>query len=199
MSVAGAAARREPADREPVWWIGIRLLDAFVRVAIRLRVTGLEHIPASGPAVVGANHVSYPDPVVLVVRAHRRGRTMRFLGVRAAFDRPLSGWWIRAGRHIPVGSGAEAIVAIRQARAALARGDLVLLYPEGTIPGPESVAAAKGGAGLLALSSGVPTIPVRTSGLERGPRPWWRRRRATAVAAPITAGCSLRPVRSKPR
>ncbi len=178
-----APARAEP---EPVWWIGIRLLEVFVRLTVRLRITGLERIPASGPALVVANHVSYLDPVVLVVLAHRRGRRMRFLGVREVFDRPVIGWVLRAGRHIPVGDGAERMVAIRQAGAALARGDLVLVYPEGTIPAAGPAAAAKGGAGLLALRMHVPVIPVATAGLERGAGRWWRRRVATVVVgAPV--------------
>lgn len=173
-------------DREPIWWVGLRLLDGFVRVATRLRISGLEHLPAAGPAIVVANHVSHADPVVLIVVGHRRGRKMRFLGYREAFERPVSGWVIRAGRHIPIGPGAEAVLAIRQAKAALGRADIVLIYPEGTIPGAEPVRAAKGGAGLLALTSGVPVIPVATHGLERGAARWWRRPRVhVVVGAPV--------------
>jgi 1-acyl-sn-glycerol-3-phosphate acyltransferase len=187
------------SSREPVWWIGIRLLACFVRLAVRLGVTGLQHIPASGPAIVVANHVSYLDPVVLVVLAHRRRRKMRFLGSREAFERPVTGWWIRAGRNIPVGAGNEGMVAIRQAKAALARGDLVLIYPEGTIPGAEPVSTAKGGAGLLALTCGAPVIPVATAGLERGAQPWWRRRRASAVIGPPIDLSDLGPVAGRRR
>lgn len=170
---------------EPVWIVTIRALDLFVRIATRLRVTGLEHIPTTGPALIVANHVSFLDPVVLVVLGHRAARRRtRFIGVRAAFEHPISGFFIRAGRHIPVGeTAAERMLTIRQARAALDRGDLVLIYPEGTIAAG-SGSEAKGGAGLLAVSSGVPIIPIATRGLERGSAPWWRRRRASAVIGP---------------
>ncbi|MDP9239413.1 MAG: 1-acyl-sn-glycerol-3-phosphate acyltransferase [Actinomycetota bacterium] len=178
---AHSGAAVEELGREPLWWIAIRVLDGFVRLAVRLPISGLSNIPASGPAIVVANHVSYLDPLVLIVLAHRRGRKMRFLGSREAFERPVSGWWIRAGHHIPVGAGGEGTQAIRQAKAALDRGDLVMVYPEGTIPGAEPVQSAKGAAGLLALTCRVPVIPVATTGLERGPAPWWRRRRASAV------------------
>lgn len=174
---------------EPVWAVGIRMLAAFVRVATRTKVTGLANLPPRGPAIVVANHVSYLDPVVLVVLAHRRGRKMRILGSREAFERPVSGWWIRAGRHIPVGPGADGLLAIRLATAALDRGDLVLIYPEGTIPGVEPVRAARGGAGLLALSSGVPVIPVASAGLERGAARWWQRRQVRVVVGlPVDLG-----------
>lgn len=182
--MSGTSAQR-PA-LEPVWWLGIRLLSLFVRLVTPLRVVGLENLPASGPAVVVANHVSYLDPIVLVVVAHRRGRKMRFLGVREVFDRPVVGRLLRIARHIPVGDGPDAMLAIRQARSALARGDLVLIYPEGTIPGTAPVTAAKGGAGLLALSTGVPVVPIATRGLERRPGRSCRRRRVAArVGSPV--------------
>lgn len=180
--MSGPAAQRPAA--EPVWWVGIRLLSLFVRVVTPLRIVGLENLPVSGPAVVVANHVSYLDPIVLVVVAHRRGRKMRFLGVREVFERPVVGRLLRIGRHIPVGYGPEAMLAIRQARAALARGDLVLIYPEGTIPGSAPVTAAKGGAGLLALSTGVPVVPIATRGLERRPGRSCRRRRVGVRVGP---------------
>lgn len=167
-----------------VWRLGIRVLDAFVRLAVRLTVTGLDNLPASGPAIVVANHVSYLDPVVLLVLAHRRGRRLRALAVREAFARPVVGWFLRIGRQIPVGSGAQGTVALRAARQALARGDLVLVYPEGTIA-VERTVVARGGAGLLALSGGVPVIPVRTRGLERGSPRAWRRRAYAVIGRPI--------------
>lgn len=171
--------------REPVWAVSIRALDLFVRVTTRLRVIGLHHIPREGAALLVANHVSYLDPVVLVVLGHRAARRRtRFVGVREAFDRPLTGWFLRAGKHIPVGAGVERMLTIRMARAALDRGDLVLIYPEGTIPAAGAAAEAKGGAGLLALSSGVPVVPIGTRGLERGAAPWWRRRRASVTIGP---------------
>jgi 1-acyl-sn-glycerol-3-phosphate acyltransferase len=168
-----------------VWAVAIRGLDLYVRLATRLTVRGLDHIPRSGPALLVANHVSYLDPVVLVVVGHRAGRRKtRFVGYREAFEKPVTGWFLRAGRHIPVREGTERVLTIRQARAALDRGDLVLIYPEGTIATAGAVTEAKGGAGLLALSAGVPVIPIATAGLERGAAPWWRRRRATVTVGP---------------
>jgi 1-acyl-sn-glycerol-3-phosphate acyltransferase len=51
---------------------------------------------------------------------------------------------------------------------------------------PHAAGPDQGGAGLLALTSGVPVIPIRTWGLERGGAPWWHRRRVTvAVGSPV--------------
>jgi len=196
---AAPDAAAEGLGREPVWWIAIRMLEGFVRLAVPLRTVGLSNIPASGPALIVANHVSYLDPIVLVVLAHRRGRKMRFLGSRAAFERPVSGWWIRAGHHIPVGGRGEGKQAIRLAKEALDRGDLVLVYPEGTIPRAGPVQSAKSASGLLALTCRVPVIPIATAGLERGTAPWWRRRRASAVVGTAVDLSDLGPVTGRGR
>ncbi len=173
------------ARREPVWWLSVRVLDAVVRMLVDVRVVGAERIPGSGPALLAANHVSHLDPVVLLVMAHRAGRKLRFLAVREAFDKPVAGWFFRAGRHIPVGSGANGLAAVRLAREALAAGELVGVYPEGTIPRDAEIAAAKAGAGLLATTSGVPVLPVATRGLERGAARWRRRRAIVVVGDPV--------------
>lgn len=182
--VAGTR-HRAASGPEPVWVVVIRLLDGFVRLGLRVRIAGLENIPRSGPALLVANHVSYLDPVVLIVVGHRAGRRTRFLAVQEAFERPGSGFIVRAGRHIPIGpSAAERMLAIRQARYVLRRGEVVLIYPEGTITTGNEQRDAQGGAGLLAMTSGVPVIPMRTWGLERGASPWWRRRRAAVAIGP---------------
>lgn len=172
-------------DVEPVWLVGIRVLDGYVRAALRLEITGLEHLPRSGPALLVANHVSYLDPVVLIVVGHRAGRRVRVLGVQEAFERPGSGFFIRAGRHIPISADpADRLVAVRRARDALRREEAVLIYPEGAIASAAEQRAARGGAGLLAVTSGAPVIPIRTWGLERGAAPWWHRRRTSVVIGP---------------
>lgn len=182
---AGSTDAAAGSDFEPVWVVVVGLLDGYVRLGLRLRVSGLEHIPRSGPALLVANHVSYLDPVVLIVVGQRAGRRARFLGVQEAFDRPGSGHILRAGRHIPIGEEpAERMLALRRAREVLRRGEVVLIYPEGTISGGEERRPAHGGAGLLAVTAGVPVIPIRTWGLERGAAPWWHRRRAAVSIGP---------------
>lgn len=172
-----------------VWWVCVRALDLAVRALGPVTVTGAEHVPARGAALLAANHVSAVDPVVLLVVAHRRGRKVRILAVQEAHDHRLVGWLLRAGRHIPVVQGAPSRAPLQAAERALRAGELVLVYPEGTIPEPDAELAAKGGIGLLALRAGVPVVPLRSRGLERDAvRRWrpWRRLRATVVIGPPT-------------
>jgi 1-acyl-sn-glycerol-3-phosphate acyltransferase len=178
---------------EPVWVVGVRVLDGYVRAYCQLSITGLDHIPRSGPALLVANHVSYLDPIVLLVVGHRAGRRTRFLAVQEAFTRPGSGYFLRVGRHIPTGEGtAERTLALRRARDALNRGEVVVIYPEGTITRNGERRAAQGGVGLLALISRAPVIPIRTWGLERGTAPWWHRRRVqVAIGPPVDLAPAL--------
>jgi 1-acyl-sn-glycerol-3-phosphate acyltransferase len=159
--------------------------DEFARP--RLEVHGVGNLPRRGPVLLAANHVSYLDPCVLAAVAHRAGRRIRFLALADLFSKPGLGWLLREGRMIPVhrGRGAEAMV--RAARNALAAGEAVLVYPEGTIPAPGQRVEAQRGAGLLALATSAPVVPVGSWGLERRgrKRPPLRRRAAVVFGAPL--------------
>lgn len=180
-----------PYDGGPaaVWWVSVRVLDLAVRLLGSVTVTGREHLPASGGALLAANHVSALDPVVLLVVGHRSGRKVRFLGVQEVHDHPVVGWFVRAGRHIPVVQGSPSRAPLIAAEQALRAGELVLVYPEGTIPQEGARLAAKGGVGLIALRAGVPVVPVRSRGLERaavrGWRPWRRLHASVSIGAPV--------------
>jgi 1-acyl-sn-glycerol-3-phosphate acyltransferase len=173
-----------------VWAVCIRVLDLALRVLGSVATTGAEHLPRSGPALLAANHVSHLDPVVLLLVAHRCGRKVRIMGVQEVHDHPIVGRFVRAGRHIPVVQGSPSRAPLLAAEQALAAGELVLVYPEGTIPEPGAEVAAKGGVGLLTLRAGVPVVPIRSRGLERGAladwRPWRRLRASVHIGPPVT-------------
>ncbi len=172
-----------------VWAVCVRAVDLAVRLLGTVRITGAEHVPRTGAALLAANHVSHLDPVVLLVVAHRCGRKVRIMGVRDVHDHPLVGRFVRAGRHIPVVQGSPSRAPLLAAETALAAGELVLVYPEGTIPEAGAQVAAKGGVGLLTSRAGVPVVPLRSRGLERGAltgwRPWRRLRATVAVGPPV--------------
>jgi len=172
-----------------VWAVCVRVLDLALRLLGTVRIDGAEHVPRSGGALLAANHVSHLDPVVLLLVAHRCGRKVRIMGVQEVHDRPLVGRFVRAGRHIPVVQGAPSRAPLRAAEEALAAGELVLVYPEGTIPEPHGVVAAKGGIGLLTSRAGVPVVPLRSRGLERGAlarwRPWRRLSASVRIGPPV--------------
>lgn len=146
-----------------------------------------ERLPAGGALLV-ANHVSWLDPIVLLVAVHRIGRRrLRFVALPSMFDAPVSGWFLRKGRHIPARTGNGARTTLKDAVGALREGELVLLYPEGAIPRAGQLLPAQPGVGIIAERAGVPVVPVATRGFERRRR-WYagRRHGVLVIGEPVT-------------
>jgi 1-acyl-sn-glycerol-3-phosphate acyltransferase len=157
----------------------VRLALLVLRVlGFRVELRGVEHLPASGGAVLAINHVSYFDFVFAGLAAHHRGRLVRFLAKREVFDQPLVGRAMAAMGHVPVDRRAGA-AAYRHAVAALEAGELVGVFPEATISRSFVPRELKSGAARMALEAQVPLLPVVTWGGQRvwtaGRRPSLRR------------------------
>ena len=105
------------------------LIEALFRVLFTYDCLGKENLPASGPAVVAANHPSYLDPVLLSLQVRR---PIRFMAWDALFRVPLLGALIRTFGAFPVdtrrGKGRE---AYERAKALVLSGEVVGLFPEG--------------------------------------------------------------------
>src|SRR5262249_44672860 len=97
-------------------------------------VSGTEHIPSSGPALLCGNHRSYFDPCAVGVALAKAGRTARFLGKKEVFDAPVVGPVARAFGGIRVERGTGSDEPLREAAAALEAGQVVAIMPQGTIP-----------------------------------------------------------------
>ncbi len=177
------------APSEPEWIYPAAAVAAslMVRVTMRLRVFGAEHVPSQGPALLIANHVSHFDPLVLAVVAHRVGRQVRVVAVQELFEKPALGALVQALHWIPVeyDRGAE---VVSRAEKALAKGDLVLIFPEGTIPAAGATVLARPGAAAISIRAQVPVIPIACNGLGRPVRGqlWPRRRVTVRIGQPIS-------------
>jgi putative phosphoserine phosphatase/1-acylglycerol-3-phosphate O-acyltransferase len=138
---------------------------------VRFRIFGANRIPASGPAIIVANHRSYFDPIAIGMTLARRGRPVRFLGKKEVFDAPIVGDFARAMGGIRVDRGTGSDEPLHEASDALAAGDMVAIMPQGTIPrgreffNPEL--KGRWGAMRLAHESGAPVIPIGLWGTER--------------------------------
>jgi 1-acyl-sn-glycerol-3-phosphate acyltransferase len=138
-----------------------------VRTWFRLREEGLEHIPRTGPAIVACNHLSYLDPLTNASAVMHAGRRPRFLAKSELFHIPVVGLAFRGAKQIPVqrGSG-DATTALLAAQRALAEGEVVVIYPEGTVTtrADHLPMRAKSGVVRLSLASGVPITPLASWG-----------------------------------
>jgi 1-acyl-sn-glycerol-3-phosphate acyltransferase len=138
-----------------------------VRAWFRLRYEGLEHIPRSGPAIVACNHISYLDPLTNAAVVTKAGRRPRFLAKEELFRVPIIGAAMRGARQIPVArASGDATEALRAARRSLDEGEVVLIYPEGTVTRRPDHLPMRGktGAVRLALASGVHITPLASWG-----------------------------------
>jgi putative phosphoserine phosphatase / 1-acylglycerol-3-phosphate O-acyltransferase len=172
--VVMAAARRWPTLLPMVGLELQRLAMAFTRPELvpyaDIEIIGTEHIPATGPVIVVANHRSYFDPTVMAMVFAKAGRTARFLGKKEVFDAPVLGLIAKAMGGIRVDRGTGSDEPLKAAVEALHGGELVALMPEGTIPrGPaffDPELKGRYGAARLAQLTGAPVIPVGLWGTE---------------------------------
>lgn len=141
----------------------------------RLHVSGAEHVPERGAAVVVANHKSFLDPVFLVLATRR---TLRYMA-KAELFRPPLGWLLVRVGAFPVRRGEADADALATARAILDGGGVVVVFPEGTrVDERDALGSPHHGAGRLARATGAPIVPTAirgTSHLWLGPIPKPRR------------------------
>jgi 1-acyl-sn-glycerol-3-phosphate acyltransferase len=133
----------------------------------RWRFEDLELIPASGPAIIACNHISYMDPLSNAYAVHRAGRRPRFLAKEDLFHIPLVGRALTGAGQIPIdrGSGDHA-TPLRRMMKALSEDQVVVIYPEGTVTKrPDHLPMdGKTGAVRLSLATGVPITPLASWG-----------------------------------
>jgi 1-acyl-sn-glycerol-3-phosphate acyltransferase len=150
----------------------VRLLAIVVlRIWFRFRVTGREHLPAEGSAIVAPNHKNFLDAFFVGIATLRR---VRYMAKVELFRGPLGALLLRLGAF-PVRRGDADAEALETARVILDAGGLVVVFPEGTrVEEPDALGSPHHGAGRLALDTGAPIIPAAitgTSHLWRGALP----------------------------
>jgi len=138
---------------------------------VNLVVEGVQLIPREGPVILAANHRSYLDPVVLTAVAFRRGRKPRYLGKKEVFDAPVAGQLMRALGQIRVDRGTGDVSPLKAAVEALASGEAIGVFPQGTIPRGlalyEPGLRGRTGVARLALASQAPVVPIALWGTEK--------------------------------
>lgn len=176
---------RERGVNRVVYGIARALLVPFFRVYLRLERIGSEHLPSTGPVLVAANHRSFLDPFVIGAVARR---PIYYVAKRELFVNPLQAWLLNALGAFPVDRGAGDEEALATARAILARGDCVVIFPEGTRVRGGPLGAPRRGVGRLALETGARVVPVAVIGTERVRRGWRIRPRKVRVRCGAALG-----------
>jgi len=154
--------RAKAADAS--WWQRLvhRFLGLLARVFYRIDARGVAaRIPREGPVLLIANHTAYTDPLILLAVSPR---PIRFLSAARFQGKPLMGRLLRLGGVVPV-SAEAARPAIEAAAAALERGEVVCIFPEGRLTRDGTLQPLRRGFSVVARRAGAGVVPVYLDGL----------------------------------
>lgn len=148
-----------------------RAIKSTVATVLRIQgarfyVHGLENVPAEGPAIVAGNHIGYYDFISGALPGLLRGRRpTRYMAKKELFDHWLMGPVSRAVGHVEVDRALGAS-SIDEAVKRLREGELIGIFPEGTLSETLELTRFKTGAARIAQASAAPLIPTATWGTQ---------------------------------
>jgi 1-acyl-sn-glycerol-3-phosphate acyltransferase len=139
---------------------------ALASTVYRLRYSGRDRVPRAGPAVIVANHVSFIDWFVITAACRR---PVQFVMDHRIFKTPLLGWLFRLSKAIPIAPAKEDAAAKEKAfslvSAALREGNLVCIFPEGTLTRDGAMNPFRPGVTRILRTDPVPVVPMALGGL----------------------------------
>ncbi len=162
-----SSSQRSFAQR--AWYQFLQLVCRLLAVIVfRLRCFGRDNVPASGGALVLANHQSNFDPVLVGLSTNRR---LNYLARQTLFKFPPFRWLIDSLDAIPIDREGLGLAGLKETLRRLKRGELVLMFPEGTRTSDGELARLKPGFCAVARRANVPLVPVGLDGaFESWPR-----------------------------
>jgi len=150
-------------------------LWTYFRLVYRLRVTGLDHVPATGGAIIAANHASFLDPPTMGIAVCHRA--LRYMARDDLFRIPVVGPGMRMMGALPIRRGGANGHALRNFVSRIRdHGEILLVFPEGTRSSDGAVKGARRGIGAVCLAAQgaagggaadgvrVPVIPALITG-----------------------------------
>ncbi|HTY80075.1 MAG TPA: lysophospholipid acyltransferase family protein [Candidatus Bathyarchaeia archaeon] len=148
--------------------MGTPVLNAFrpfvhlgAKLYWRIRLEGIQHIPADGPLIIAPNHVTFADPVLVCLPIRF---PVHFMAWDALFEIPGFAWLIRRLRAFPVQIESADPRSAREAVRLLQAGRAVMIFPEAGRTLDGRLQRFRPGAFRLACSLKVPVLPVTIVG-----------------------------------
>lgn len=173
---------------EATYGLAKAILKPWLASWFRWTIEGVENIPRRGPALVAFNHIAFLDPLASAYVIDKAKRIPRYLAKNELFEDKKIAWILRGAKQIPVRRGtADAPMALDAAFDALKRGEVIVIFPEGTITDDPDLNPMEGKTGIarLAIDSEVPVIPAALWGTAniwpKGYAKRWRPRQDIAV------------------
>lgn len=137
------------------------LLKPFWHLLFRLRVSGREHVSASGPLILCCNHFAWADPITLAVSVRRQ---VHFMAKQEIFSAPILGPLVPLLGAFPVKRGTADRASLKQALAVLQRGEVFGIFPEGTRSRTRELMRPEVGVVWIAVRSRTPVVPMAITG-----------------------------------
>lgn len=153
----------EPYITPLIPYFAVRWVAIFVfHLSNRVRLKGRYNVPRQGAFIVAANHLSWTDIPLIPMHFPRK---VIYMAKEEYFTSKLA-WLVRFMGSFPVKRGEGDRQALRTAEEQLKKGNILVIFPEGTRSRTRTLAKAHAGMGMIALRTGVPVVPVAIWGSE---------------------------------
>jgi len=154
------------ALRRAVIYVDRLLFAVYCR---KFEVAGKEHVPLEGGLILASNHMNNADPPAICLAIPRHPT---FMAKKEMFGWPVLGLAFRAFGAFPVRRTEADLGALRAATEVVQRGEMLVMFPEGTRSRTGGLGKGHPGTGLIALRTGAPILPVAVTGTEGVRWPW---------------------------
>ncbi len=141
-----------------------RVLQVVAVLVYRVRYSGRENIPASGGVLVVSNHQSHLDPPLVGIGCPRQ---MNYIARETLFDFRPFGWILKSVGGIPIDRDGFGLRGIKESLKLLKKGEMVLIFPEGTRMRDGEIGLFRPGFTTLAARSNAAILPVAIDGAFR--------------------------------
>jgi len=150
-----------------IYLLGYKLLALTIRLILRfnggLAIKGKDNVPAEGGVIIASNHISYLDPPLL---GSALPRAATFMARKGLFDVPVLGRMIKRSAF-PIDREKPRPSTIKDAVRRLKKGELIVMFPEGSRNETGQLLEAKRGVGMIASISNVPIVPTLIIGTDK--------------------------------
>lgn len=130
----------------------------------RVKIKGIENIPATGPLLLYANHPSAVDMFLIAVYMKRK---VHYMAKVELFKNPILAFILKRVGAFPVSRGKGDVGSVKTVYKLLEQGEVVGVFPEGTRTPKKDPAKRKAGAAMLALHSNSPILPVGVNRIKK--------------------------------
>ena len=145
-----------------VWYQSCRhVLQLVAALVYRVGYSGRENIPAAGGVLIVSNHQSHFDPPLVGIGCWRQ---MNYVARRTLFNFRPFGWLLKSVGAIPIDRDGIGLSGIKESLKLLKKGEMVLIFPEGTRTRDGEIGPFRPGFTTLAARSNAAILPVAIDG-----------------------------------